>query len=159
MINKIFEKFAICKQRWLSQTRQVILITLVPENEALIAEVQIKNDDVGFVHIGQKVKIKLLAYPFQKYGMVEAVLTHIGADAQDSQANSREIAGNSKMPAQPSYKALLTLNTQALAANGLNLALVPGMQVVAEIKQGQRTVLDYLLSPIQQAMHDSVRER
>ena len=47
------------------------LLTLVPEDEPLLAEVMIQNDDVGFVHAGQTVKLKLATYPFQKYGMLD----------------------------------------------------------------------------------------
>ena len=51
------------------------------------------------------------------------------------------------------------LDSQILEARGENLKLVPGMQVVAEIAQGRRTVMEYLLSPVQKTLHDSGRER
>ena len=140
-------------------TPGTIMLTLVPENEPLVAEVQIKNDDVGFVHVEQKVKIKLVAYPFQKYGMLEGVVSHLGADAQDNQATAKDSLASNKTTTQQSYKALIDLNLQTLDAAGEKLRLVPGMQVIAEIKQGRRTVLEYLLSPVQQALHDSARER
>jgi HlyD family secretion protein len=137
-----------------------ILLTLVPENEPLMAEVQIKNDDVGFVHVRQSARIKLVAYPFQKYGMLEGKVVHLGADAQDSQAQNPKDANSKDKPVnQPTYKALIDLKTQQLDAQGESLKLVPGMQVIAEINQGQRTVMEYLLSPVQKAFHESARER
>lgn len=60
-----------------------VLMTLVPNNEALQAEVWVKNSDAGFVYEGQKVKVKLSAYPFQKYGMVDGKVLHVSADATD----------------------------------------------------------------------------
>jgi hemolysin D len=54
-----------------------VLMTLVPSNEELNAEVWLKNEDAGFVHQGQLVKLKLMAYPFQKYGMLEGVVEHV----------------------------------------------------------------------------------
>jgi HlyD family secretion protein len=140
-------------------TPGTILLTLVPENEPLMAEVQIRNDDVGFVHRHQKARIKLVAYPFQKYGMLDGVVTHIGADAQDGQAPSRDTGANAKGAPRQSYRALVNLDRQSLNAAGETLELVPGMQVIAEINQGRRTVLEYLLSPVQRAVHDSARER
>lgn len=137
-----------------------IVLTLVPENEPLVAEIQIKNDDVGFVHAGQKVRVKLVAYPFQKYGMLDGEVIHLGADAQDPGAQaSKDASGKDKAAGALSYKALVNLNTQTLKAQGEALKLVPGMQVMAEINQGQRTVMEYLLSPVQKAWHESARER
>jgi hemolysin D len=134
-----------------------ILMTLVPVNEPLQAEVQVKNEDVGFVHEGQKVKVKLAAYPFQKYGMVEGKITHLGADATES--NPSKGADNAQPSSQARYKAIVTLAKQSLDTDGEALKLAPGMQVVAEIHQGDRTVLEYLLSPVQRAFHEAGRER
>ena len=132
-----------------------ILLSLVPMDEPLMAEVMVKNDDVGFVRQGQAVKLKLAAYPFQKYGMVEGKVTHIGADASDAPPN------NGGQPALPptSYKAIVTLERQQLDAQGQRFTLTPGMQVVAEIHQGERTVLEYLVSPIKGVFQEAARER
>ena len=62
--------------------------------------------------------------------------------------------------AQPlNYKAMVTLSTQYVESDVKRHRLSPGMQVSAEIKQGERTVLEYLLSPVQKAFHESGRER
>ncbi len=64
-------------------------MALVPKDELLYADVNIKNEDVGFTQIGQKVQIKLAIYPFQRYGMVSGKLTHLSADATElNQGNS-----------------------------------------------------------------------
>ena len=39
------------------------------------------------------------------------------------------------------------------------IALSPGMNITAEIKTGHRRVIDYLLSPVQQTLGESLRER
>lgn len=64
-----------------THTTGTVLLSIVPENEPLVAEVMVKNDDVGFVHLQQRVKLKLAAYPFQKYGMLDGEVTHLGPDA------------------------------------------------------------------------------
>ncbi|WP_138678908.1 HlyD family type I secretion periplasmic adaptor subunit, partial [Candidatus Accumulibacter phosphatis] len=56
-----------------------VLLTLVPKNDVLRAEVWVSNEDIGFVRPGQAVKLKFAAFPFQKYGMVEGTVEHVGA--------------------------------------------------------------------------------
>ena len=141
-----------------------ILLTLVPIDEPLQAEVMINNDDVGFVHEGQSVKVKLAAYPFQKYGMVDGIVTHVSADASDGQGQGKQNqtdqgATNNPNVEEAGYKAIVTLNKQALTASGKTFTLASGMQVAAEINQGKRTILEYMLSPVQGVFQEAARER
>ncbi|SDG96061.1 HlyD family type I secretion periplasmic adaptor subunit [Propionivibrio dicarboxylicus] len=138
-----------------------VIVSLVPENEPLVAEVMVKNDDVGFVFPRQAVKLKLSAYPFQKYGMLDGEVIHVGPDASEAANLPAKDGNKDKASAQQalSYKALIWLDSQVLEAQGKQLKLVPGMQVVAEINQGRRTVMEYLLSPVRKALHESGRER
>ena len=142
-----------------------VLLSLVPENEALIAEVMVRNDDVGFVYPHQKVKIKLAAYPFQQYGMLEGEVMTVGADSSEDQQASQQAQGQGpnkdkdKTANSTIYKALVSLNTQELKVGKEQFKLVPGMQVTAEINQGKRTVLEYLLSPLEKTVRESGRER
>jgi hemolysin D len=138
-----------------------VLLSVVPENEPLVAEVMVKNDDVGFVYAQQQVKVKLAPYPFEKYGMLDGEVLRIGPDATDADANTNtpnKEAGRDK-PAAMLYKAVISLKSQSLEAQGERFRLVPGMQVVAEINQGRRTVMEYLLSPVQKSIYESGRER
>ncbi len=133
-----------------------VLLNLVPVREPLFAEVAIRNEDVGFVVPGQAVKVKLQAYPFQKYGMVEGKVELVSAD---SLANDPQKAASQGQSPQ-SYKALVRLGSQDLRApDGEVLKLTPGMVVQAEIHQGRRTVLEYLLSPVQKVAQEAARER
>ena len=143
-----------------------ILMTLVPINEALQAEVSVKNEDAGFVHVGQEVKLKLTAYPFQKYGMVNGEVTQVSADASDNgnANNSNNINGANRSSETPNsnalgYRSIVTLKQQTLETNGKQLNLTPGMQVAAEIRLGDQTVMEYLLSPVRKAFQEAGRER
>jgi len=137
-----------------------VLMSLVPQNEPLQAEVLVKNEDVGFVYPNQKTKVKLAAYPFQKYGMIEGRVIRIGADASDMTPPAAGDNGkDQKVAPGLTYKVLISLNRQELEIEGDKLRLTPGMQVVAEIHQGRRTVMEYLLSPVQKAFHEAGRER
>lgn len=136
-----------------------VVLSLVPENEPLVAEVMVKNDDVGFVYLHQKVKVKIAAYPFQKYGMLDGEVIQVGPDASEAGSQVPKDSTKEKQPPQLTYKALIALKSQTLEAQGQTYKLVPGMQAIAEINQGRRTVMEYLLSPVQKTLHDSGRER
>jgi hemolysin D len=132
------------------------LLNIVPKDEPLMAEVAIRNEDVGFVDVGQAVKLKLQAYPFQKYGLIDGVVHLVGADSNNSDPQKATAMGYSPQ----SYKAWVSLTSQTFKAPGqAALRLTPGMLVQAEISQGQRTVLEYLLSPIQKVVQEAARER
>ncbi|MCK6391363.1 MAG: HlyD family type I secretion periplasmic adaptor subunit, partial [Azonexus sp.] len=136
-----------------------ILLTLVPKDEILRAEVWVSNEDIGFVREGQPVKLKFAAFPFQKYGMIEGTVEHVSADAADGNtANANQYDTNKKT--QPLlYKALVRLKDMALAMDGQRFALSAGMQTNVEIWLGDRTVMEYLLSPVRKAWHEAGRER
>jgi membrane fusion protein, hemolysin D len=133
-----------------------VLVSLVPENEPLWAEVLIENKDIGFVAAEQRVRVKLLAYQFQKYGMLDGVVKTVSADSSMPTELAPQKGGQ---PNAQVFKALVELGDQRLWANGLALPLAAGMQVSAEIKQDKRTVLEYLLSPVQRVMSEAGTER
>ena len=139
-----------------------ILMTLVPEGDKLVAEVWLSNQDVGFVRPGQEAKLKLAAFQFQKYGLLEGRVTHVNADATEAASpNTRSDAlGGRDRPMGPlAFRTLVDLAAQELSADGRRYALQPGMQVAGEIHLGTRTILEYLLSPVQKAFHEAARER
>lgn len=133
-----------------------ILMTLVPVEESLMAEVWLSNEDIGFVRPGQPVKLKLAAFQFQKYGMLDARVEQVAADAADRQETGTDPG---KPMASLVYRTSVSLDKQTLKVDALSYRLASGMQVSAEIKLGERTVLDYLLSPVQKAFHEAGRER
>jgi hemolysin D len=139
-----------------------ILMTIVPRDEGLRAEVWVSNDDVGFVHAAQLAKIKLGAFQFQKYGMLEGSVAQVSADATElPNPNTRSggLAGRDRPAGALAFRTLIDLAHQHLESDGKRYALAPGMQVIAEIHLGERTVLEYLLSPVRKAFHEAGRER
>lgn len=131
-----------------------ILMTLVPHDEPLVAEVWIDNADAGFVHASQAARVKIAAFPYQKYGMLEGVVRNVGADAQEGRDGA-----NGRPARDAAYRALISLGADPASAGGRRLRLVPGMQVSAEIHLGTRSVVEYLLSPVQKITHEAGRER
>lgn len=133
-----------------------VVLTLVPQDEPLLAEVWVNNADAGFVRPEQTARVKLAAYPFQKYGMLEGIVRQVSADAQNKATSADGFT--SRLP-ELSYRALIRLSAGSLESEGRRLELVPGMAVSAEVHIGKRTVLEYLLSPIQKVAAEAARER
>ena len=122
--------------------------------EPIEAEVLLKNEDVGFIASDQKAQVKIAAFPFQKYGLMHGEVSLVGADATDPKQ-----APQGQPPL--TYRALMKLDSVRLtsAATGETLALNSGMLVTAKIHQGQRTVIEYLLSPVRKVAQEAARER
>jgi len=136
------------------------LLQVVPKGETLRAEALLANEDVGFVEVGQRVKLKLAAFPFQKYGMLEGRVAQISADAMGQGEAARATGTNPLTAPAQTYKAVIELNEQSLRLpNGRHMDIAPGMAVTAEIHQGRRTVIEYLLSPVQRVATEAGRER
>ena len=130
-----------------------VLLTLVPDGEALVAEVWLANQDAGFVAGGQSAKLKLASFPFQRYGMLDARVARVSADSTERSGEG------SKGGAAYAYRAQLEPLTQELRLGEARHALLPGMQLTAEIKLAERSVLEYLLSPVQKVVAEAGRER
>jgi hemolysin D len=126
------------------------LMVIVPDGaagEQLVAEVMLENKDIGFVHAGQAAEVKLETFPFTRYGTVSARVQLVTADAvQDDKRGAV-------------FPARLLLYKDTLQIDGKAIRLVAGMNLSAEIRTGERQVIDYLLSPLQQARTQSLRER
>jgi len=139
-----------------------ILMTLVPAGETLRAEVWVANDDAGFVRPGQEAKLKLASFQFQKYGMAKGTVAQLSADATEApnpNTRSGALAGRDRPAGALAFRALIDLESQVLESDGRRYTLLPGMQVIAEVNLGTRTVLEYLLSPVRKAFHEAAREK
>ena len=138
-----------------------ILLTLVPRNDPVKAEVWVTNEDTGWVEVNQAVKIKVAAFPFNKYGMVSGHVETISPDAAelpDTRERDRKDTREHVMP--PSgFRALVALDSPYLERGGKRFRVSAGMLVSAEVNLGSRTVMEYLLSPVQKVTHEAGRER
>lgn len=124
-----------------------VLMIVVPKDAQVTAEVIVDNKDIGFVNAGQTATIKLETFPFTRYGTVDARVGTVAADAVNDEKRGAI------------FPATLTLRRSTIDVDGKRIQLSPGMNVTAEIKTGRRRVIDYLLSPVQQAVSESLGER
>ena len=128
------------------------LFTLVPLGTALDAEVQIDSLDVGHVKPGDKVHIKLDAFPFQKHGTLEAKVRTLSEDA------FKRDTTNMAMGTDAYYVSRIDLGASRLKNMDPHARLLPGMTLTAEIVVGKRTVLSYLLWPLTKGLDEAIRE-
>lgn len=133
-------------------------------NSGISVEAFVQNKDIGFVKVGQRVAVKLEAFNFTDYGLIEGVVTNISRDAIDqSQQPAGSVRDDNGRPVQPGlvYAARINLACGAddPARHPLCASVQPGMAVQAEIKTGKRRIIQYLLSPISQAISEAGRER
>jgi hemolysin D len=123
------------------------VMVIVPADAAVEVQAQVLNKDIGFIHVGQPVRVKLEAFNFTDYGLIEGVVENISRDAiQDEQLGLV-------------YAVRIRLKRTHLMVDGKPMPIGPGLQVQAEIKTGERRIIDYLLSPIARTLDEAGRER
>ena len=142
------------------------LMVIVPDNAQPVVEAQILNKDIGFIHPGQPVRVKLEAFPFTDYGVIPGVVETISRDAIDqgqSGGPNRDETG--KQVAAPKagqglvYAVKIRLTRNTIRVGGRDLLIGPGLAVQAEVVTGRRRVIQYMLSPIAQVLDEAGRER
>ncbi|MBB4267574.1 HlyD family type I secretion periplasmic adaptor subunit [Roseospira visakhapatnamensis] len=124
------------------------LLSLVPIDDALIVESRIQTRDVGHVHAGQPVTVRVTAYDFARYGSVDGVLTDVSPTTfLDEQTGL------------PYYKGVVRLHKNNVGQRDGENPILPGMTVDASIVTGEKTVLAYLLRPIYISLTQAFQER
>ena len=144
------------------------LAVVVPADSALEVEAMVSNRDIGFVHAGQEAQIKVDSFPFTRYGLLQGRIMTVSQDAIVHDAPSdkgkdngadRETASSEPKGQEFSYVARVALDSIQMQIDDAVANVLPGMAVTVEIKTGSRTIMSYLLSPLQKYKHDILRER
>jgi hemolysin D len=123
------------------------LLAIVPKDEELIIEAMVLNKDIGFVREGQPAEIKLEAFPFTRYGVVNGTIETISTDSVDN----KELG--LVFPCQ------VKLAQTYIDVGSKRIALAPGFAATAEIKTGRRRIIEFLLSPLSRRLQEAGRER
>jgi hemolysin D len=147
------------------------LLTVVPVDVPLEVEAMIANQDIGFVQPGQLAVVKVAAFPYTRYGTLDARVVEVSGDGVDERdatnlsdaVNAANVQPSSPgEPARPQnlvFPATLNLTQNVLDIEGKATPLTPGMAVTVEIKTGQRRMIDYLLSPLREMAGQVGHER
>jgi hemolysin D len=123
------------------------LMRIVPDEDAIQIEAWIANKDVGFVHAGQAVEIKIETFPFTRYGTIDGELLGISADAVPDERRGLI------------YAAQVRLAQDTLRVDGRIVKLTAGMAASVEIKLGRRRLVEFLLAPLLRYRDEAARER
>lgn len=122
------------------------VLKIVPFGRVLEAKVKIPPQHIGHIKKGQPVQVKFSSFDFSRYGSVPGKLENISATTFEGEAGERYYQGRVKL--DRSYVGRQKEN-----------AIVPGMTVMADIVTGEKTILDYLLKPVRNAMKTAFTER
>jgi hemolysin D len=136
------------------------LITLIPSNAPLIAEIMISSPDVGYTRAGNPVAVKVDAFPYQRHGMVDGRLASVSEASFSSQGGGEGETPGQRRPSLGGafHRARVALVNTKLDRLPEGARLIPGMTVSADIKVGSRSVLSYFLNPVTRGLDESMRE-
>nr|WP_281413555.1 HlyD family efflux transporter periplasmic adaptor subunit [Microvirga antarctica] len=119
------------------------LLTLVPDGAELLVELFVPSRAIGFVRVGQRVRLMVDAFPYQRFGIVEG---HVETVSQAVLAPN-ETYGKVALK-EPSYRVAVALRQQSIEAFGHSVALQPDMSVQADIILEERSLLAWLFEPL-----------
>lgn len=123
------------------------LMVIVPKNRELIAEVKLLNKDLGFVYEKQNASVKVDAFNFTKYGLINGEIMSISEEAIEDENLGLF------------YSTRVKLSENKINIDGKWVNLSPGMTVAVEVRTGQRRLIEYFLSPILRHKQESIKER
>lgn len=124
------------------------IMEVVPVEDTLLIEAQVRPDDIAFIHPGQHAMVKISAYDFSVYGGLHGTVEHVSADS---------IVDDKKGLSY--YKVLVRTKVASIEHLGKAYPIIPGMTATVDVLTGRKSVLDYLLKPVLKAREKAMRER
>lgn len=125
------------------------LMQIVPLDEQLLIEARVSPRDIAFIHPDQMAKVKITAYDYAIYGGMDGKVVTISPDTIQDEVK----------PEVFYYRVFIRTDADTLKNKaGKTFSIVPGMIASVDIKTGQKTVLDYLIKPMNRA-REALRER
>jgi adhesin transport system membrane fusion protein len=124
------------------------IIEIVPLQSALQIEARIKPSDIAFVHLKQKAVVKITAFDFSIFGGLDGTVENISPDSvYDENAKASF------------YIVTIRTDKSSLSKGDKVMPIIPGMVASVDILTGKKSILDFILKPIQKARYEALRER
>lgn len=123
------------------------VVEIVPGEDRLVIEAKLPISDIGYVQAGQTARVKLASPDAVRFGSLDGVVTLVSPDTIVTPEGSAF------------YKVRLETEQGYFERGGIEYRLYPGMQVMTSILTGQRTVLEYLLTPFLYGVDSALQER
>lgn len=118
------------------------LATIIPRTGHLEAHLLVPSSAIGFIQKHQSVRLRLAAFPYQKFGHVEGTVIRV------EQSPLVEPTGLSNDKAEPHYRVIVGLMKQSVNAYQNEHQLKNGMTVEADVRQDRRRLIEWVLDPI-----------
>ena len=123
------------------------IMEIVPSEETLVIEAKLDPVDVGYVAVGQSATVKISTYDYIRYGGLDGRVTTIAPDA------------NNDSTGRYYYKVIVRTDRAYLGDRPGAYPIIPGMLATVDIHTGDRSVLDFLFTPVLKLRHEAFRER
>lgn len=133
---------ALSAQQGESVVAGVALATIVPKASRLEAHLQAPSNAIGFVAEGQAVRLRVAAFPYQKFGYMTGRVRSV------ERGPITETAAGAQGRVEAVYRIAVSLDRQTVAAYGQQHQLRTGMALEADIKQDRRRLIEWLFDPI-----------
>jgi membrane fusion protein len=129
-------------------------MSLVPAGSKLEAHLFSPSRSIGFLKPGQRVLLRYEAYPYQKFGNYEGVLTSISRSSMSPSELPAQVAGLTRLTGtstEPVYRLNVGLKSQTVNVYGKPVALQPGMLLAADVMIEKRRLGEWILDPVLRA--------
>ncbi len=123
------------------------LITIIPKDVPLQIKATVENKDIGFIKEGMRVAIKIDTFSFQRFGLIDGVVKKIGANAIEDKKLGFV------------YEVFIEPKKVSLMVEGEERYLLPGMSATAELKVGQRRIIELFVYPLIKYFNEGVSVR
>lgn len=123
------------------------LMQVVPLEDEMVAEVQIRPLDIGHLRVGQTARVKVTTYDVAQFGPLDGKVKHISATTFEDEKG------------EPYYKGVIELDKNYVGHDPAKNPILPGMVVDADISTGSKTLMRYLLKPVFRFVDTSFTER
>lgn len=126
------------------------LITILPENTSIIAQLYVPSRAIGFVKEGDQVLLRYKAYPYQKFGHAKAQILSVAKTALASQdlKTIGTISPQEQLNNEPVYLVRAKLEQQTVKAYGQDMPLQVGMTLEGDIMHETRKLYEWVLEPL-----------
>jgi HlyD family type I secretion membrane fusion protein len=126
------------------------LFTLTPLGGPLQAEVRVEAKDIGFIKVGDTVRVKLDAYNYISHGLAKGVIKTISDNSFTTTDDGQLVP--------PFYKVIVAITDARLRNVPRDFQLFPGLTVSGDILVGRRTIMQYLLEGVMRTGSEAMRE-
>ncbi|PSU84573.1 HlyD family secretion protein [Photobacterium kishitanii] len=122
------------------------LLVIVPESDKTFVELYAPSRSIGFMKVGQKVRLRFDAFPYEKFGAQVGTITSISTSAvAPEMIVNRRLINNAEV--EGLYQARIELSKPTITVYGREERLISGMTVVADVELDTRKIYEWILEP------------